>query len=212
MSAESTIKKNGMSFGWELPGNLNPHPLNYRKHGDRQRRAFNETLEKAGWLDALVVNRKTNNVLDGHLRQDESDEARPGEKVPVLWVEIPEEEEAAAIGIMNKIRAMATEDESLEEKLAMEIEKLDAELAQTLFEIEPPEPTNLPPLPSGGKGCIQQRCFKLHDDQAKQVIDALGLAKKKGHGKSKLSDNSNGNALAYICRVFLNLDQDQDHA
>ena len=204
MSVQETIKRNGMAFGWELPGDLNPHPLNYRKHGAQQRKVFNDTLSAMGWLDALIVNRTTNNVLDGHLRQDESDDARPAEKVPVLWITIPEEEEAAAIGVVNKVREMATEDEAMEERLKETIDKHNAKMGEALFNLEPVVPTEFPSLPTGKKDTIQQRCFQLHDEQAKAVIDALAKAKSDGHGKSKLSDNSNGNALAYICRQYLN--------
>jgi len=207
---EDEIGKNGMTFGWEDPATLIPHPSNYRQHGAFQRKAFNTTLKAMGWLEPLVANRITRHVLDGHLRQDDATANRPDEKVPVIWIEIEEAKETAAIGVINKIREMASSDAALEERLALDIEREDEEVARALFAIEQAEPTQLPDLPTGGKGVFQQRCFQLHDDQAKNIIDALAIAKKHGHGKSTLNDNSNGNALAYIARHYINTAADKE--
>jgi hypothetical protein len=204
------IETNGMVFAWEDPSGLIPHPANYRQHGERQRAAFGSTLRKMGWLEPLVANRITRHVLDGHLRQEEGADQRPGEKVPVIWIEIPEDREASALGVINTIREMATNDDALLERLALEIKADDMDIARALFEIEAADPPKADDPTPRAKDVFQQRCFQLHDDQAKNLIDALATAKKHGHGKSSLSTNSNGNALAYIARHYLNTAKEKE--
>jgi ParB-like chromosome segregation protein Spo0J len=61
----------------------------------------------------------------------------------------------------------------------------------------------MPDLPDGDKTEYQQMTFTLHDDQAKQVDMALGAAKAIGPFSDGLNENSNGNALARICALFM---------
>jgi hypothetical protein len=42
----------------------------------------------------------------------------------------------------------------------------------------------------------------LHDEQFEEVEAALDRAKKKGHSQSSINENSNGNALAFVCGFF----------
>jgi len=50
---------------------------------------------------------------------------------------------------------------------------------------------------------FQQMTFVLHDSQIKTVKQAVQIAKKKNKFTDTPNKNSNGNALAYICRSFI---------
>jgi ParB-like chromosome segregation protein Spo0J len=58
-------------------------------------------------------------------------------------------------------------------------------------------------LPDGEKPPFQQMTFTLHDDQAQTVKEALERAKKMGAFVETGNENSNGNALARVCEMFL---------
>jgi ParB-like chromosome segregation protein Spo0J len=60
----------------------------------------------------------------------------------------------------------------------------------------------MPELASGDKQPFQQKTFTLHDEQAEDVDAAVAKAKSIGHGESSVNENSNGNALAFICQSF----------
>jgi hypothetical protein len=60
----------------------------------------------------------------------------------------------------------------------------------------------MPNLADGDKQPFQQMTFTVHDEQAEEVKAALAKAKGLGHGESGVNENSNGNALAYICQSF----------
>lgn len=59
-------------------------------------------------------------------------------------------------------------------------------------------------LPVGEKAPFQQMTFTVSDEQAEQAKAALDAAKKMGPFVDTGNENSNGNALARVCEVFLN--------
>lgn len=61
-----------------------------------------------------------------------------------------------------------------------------------------------PELSDEDKPEFQQMTFTLHDSQAETVKAAMERAKKSGASESDVNENSNGNALAYVCAAFLN--------
>ena len=63
---------------------LDPHPENWRLHGDDQRSALGNVLGKVGWADAIVARKRGDRyqIIDGHLRQE------AGGKIPVLVVDL----------------------------------------------------------------------------------------------------------------------------
>ena len=59
-----------------------------------------------------------------------------------------------------------------------------------------------PALPDGDKAPFVQMTFTLHDEQVEEVKAAMDVAKSLGAYDSP-NENSNGNALARICEMFL---------
>jgi hypothetical protein len=64
------------------------------------------------------------------------------------------------------------------------------------------EESGMPVLSSEDKQPFQQMTFTVHDEQAEEVSAAITKAKGMGHGESGVNENSNGNALAFICQSF----------
>lgn len=58
-------------------------------------------------------------------------------------------------------------------------------------------------LPDEDRAPFQQMTFTLHDSQAEIVKDALRVAQALGDFIDSPNENSNGNALARICELFL---------
>jgi ParB family chromosome partitioning protein len=59
-----------------------------------------------------------------------------------------------------------------------------------------------PELKDGDRAPFRQATFTLHDEQWEEVEAALIKAKAEGGGESAVNENSNGNALAWICGRF----------
>jgi DNA modification methylase len=95
--------------GSEDPAQLLANPRNWRTHPAAQRDALRGSLDTVGWVQQVLVNRTTGHVVDGHARVEEAiSRGEPG--VPVLYVELSEEEEGLVLATLDPIGAMAEQD------------------------------------------------------------------------------------------------------
>jgi hypothetical protein len=88
------------------PTSLKPHPDNPRQHPDYQKAAMRAVLGEIGWLDAIKVNVNTGTIVDGHERHEEA--LAKGSTLPVLWLDLTEEEERKALATFDPLGALAT--------------------------------------------------------------------------------------------------------
>ncbi len=96
------------------------HPDNWRKHTSAQEHALVSLLDSVGWVQDVVVSKRTGYVVDGHLRVLAA--LRKGEDTPVPYaeVDISEHEEALLLATMDPISAMAFADKiALDEIFAL---------------------------------------------------------------------------------------------
>lgn len=108
MSNEYTIKQID-------PNKLLANPLNPRKHGKRQREAYNAFVEKlppnAEWLSTPIFNQQTGHLLDGHMRVEEA--AKAGvTKIPVRVINVDEETEKYILEHFDAVGYLAELDQS----------------------------------------------------------------------------------------------------
>lgn len=88
---------------------LQPNPKNWRTHPDAQRDALRGILAEVGYADALLVRELPDGALqlvDGHLRA----ETTPDAMVPVLVLDIDEQEADKLLLSIDPLSAMATVD------------------------------------------------------------------------------------------------------
>ena len=91
------------------PTELVANPRNWRRHPGSQRKAMRAALEGVGLVAAVIVNRTTGHILDGHMRVEEAVKAGQ-QAVPVLYVELSEHDEAQALATFGPLGAMAVQD------------------------------------------------------------------------------------------------------
>lgn len=87
---------------------LLPNPKNWRTHPTAQLSALEGMLTEIGYADALIA-RETDEglmLIDGHLRA----EATPDAEVPVLILDVNEEEAEKILATLDPLAAMATRD------------------------------------------------------------------------------------------------------
>jgi DNA modification methylase len=91
------------------PAALVANPANWRTHPRDQERALEAALDSVGWVQRVIVNRRTGHMVDGHLRAELAVQA--GEHaVPVLYVDLDEAEERVVLASLDPIGAMAATD------------------------------------------------------------------------------------------------------
>jgi DNA modification methylase len=113
------------------PEQLTAHPLNFRRHPVAQRKALRASIEGHGWV-APVIATVDGTVIDGHARVEEA--LSGGVTVPVVFVDMDDDEAGSMILRLDPIAAMASHDSDvLGELLAREEWAQDEQsLADTL--------------------------------------------------------------------------------
>lgn len=113
------------------PQALLAHPDNWRRHPVAQQRALRSALSEIGWVQSVVVNRRSDRILDGHARVKEAI-ARGEPTVPVTWVDLAEDEERLALATFDAIGSLAEADPAALERLLAGVTTDDADLAALL--------------------------------------------------------------------------------
>lgn len=119
----------------EMPaGEFLANPLNWRIHPKPQQEAMAGALNEIGWIQEVIVNQQTGNLVDGHLRVTLA--LRNGETtpVPVKFVDLTPEEEALALLSLDPIAAMADSDKQKVDELLREVQTGEAGLQAMLDE------------------------------------------------------------------------------
>jgi hypothetical protein len=125
--------------GQEAPDQLLANPANWRIHPKAQQDALAGALDQVGWVQQVLVNRRTGFVVDGHARVALA--LRRGEPtVPVLYVDLELAEEALVLATLDPIGAMAGRDEEKLRALLADVTVDDAGLLALLGDLKGNDP------------------------------------------------------------------------
>lgn len=127
------IKDRIIERGVVDPKKLVPNPKNWRTHSDRQRAALEGVMEEIGFIQQVIVNRRTGHIVDGHLRVKTAIENGMKE-VPVGWVDLTEEEEALALATFDPLGALAGTDAEILDSLLRGVDTENKAVAGLLAE------------------------------------------------------------------------------
>jgi hypothetical protein len=123
-----------VGHGELAPADLVVNPLNWRQHPLHQRQALRDLLDRVGWVQQVVVNRSSGNLVDGHLRaQLALEDNEPS--VPVLYVELTEEEERLVLASLDPLAALAVPDVEQLQALLGELPALEGDLGGMLDDL-----------------------------------------------------------------------------
>lgn len=117
--------------GVEDPTQLLANPYNWRKHPEYQKKALRGALNEVGWVQRTIVNTRTGHLVDGHLRVELALEDGAAE-VPVVYVDLSEEEERIALASLDSITNLAETDQGMIESLLTITEVQNDDLAAFL--------------------------------------------------------------------------------
>lgn len=107
------------------------NPANWRVHPKAQQVALEGVLSEVGWVQDVIVNRTTGHLIDGHLRCQVA--MRNGETtIPVVYVELTEDEEAIILASLDPLAAMAATDKVKLEELLHQVHSDDERVQQMM--------------------------------------------------------------------------------
>lgn len=128
------IKNRIVGSGEEQLDQIMFNPRNWRIHPLSQQDALKGVLEEVGWVQQVIVNKRTGNLIDGHLRCQLA--AREGAKtIPVVYVDVSEDEEALVLATLDPIGAMAATDKQKLDELFRDIQSDDANVQKLMADI-----------------------------------------------------------------------------
>lgn len=110
---------------------LRPHPRNWRTHPQTQRDAMRGMLAEIGYADALLARELpdgTLQLIDGHLRAEIS----PDNEVPVLLVDLSEQEAAKLLALHDPLAGLAEANADALEGLLEHVDTESASLQRIL--------------------------------------------------------------------------------
>lgn len=155
----SWLKSRIAKYGQASPFSLVDNSANYRKHPTAQRRALESTISEVGYVQPVLVNIHNNHIVDGHLRVEIARE-HAVTQIPVVYLDITEDEELYLLSTIDPITNMATIDQKLFDDLlgvissesqiindmweSMQNEKLIASYSSTSYTHEGEQPPTAP--------------------------------------------------------------------
>jgi hypothetical protein len=119
--------------GEENPKELQENPANWRRHPPGQRTVLGQALDEVGWVTQVIKNKRTGNLVDGHVRVELAVE-RDEPSVPVTYVDLSEDEERLVLASLDPIGALAETDAAALDTLLASL-SIDGELNALLQEM-----------------------------------------------------------------------------
>ena len=123
-----------VGHGEEAPDQLLANPANWRIHPKGQQDALAGVLDDVGWVQDIIVNRRSGHVVDGHLRVSLAI-SRNEASVPVVYVDLDEREEALVLATIDPLSAMAATDKEQLDALLREVATGEAAVQAMLSEL-----------------------------------------------------------------------------
>jgi len=189
------IKNRIIGSGEEPLDSILFNPRNWRIHPLSQQDALKGVLEEVGWVQEVIINKRTGHLVDGHLRCQLA--AREGAKtIPVKYVDLSEDEEALVLATLDPIAAMAATDKQKLDELFADIQSENENVRKMMDDIAAKER-----LAYGESGNVEQARKTLAErfivppfsvldarqgywQERKKAWIALGIKSELGRGES----------------------------
>lgn len=129
------VKLRIIGEGAEAPDQLLANPKNWRKHTRQQKAAMLDLLKTVGWVQRVIVNKRTGNMVDGHMRVELAmEQSLPA--VPVVYIDVSQEEEDLLLATLDPLGDLAETDAEKLEELLKELDPDGVALKAILADLE----------------------------------------------------------------------------
>ena len=185
---------------------LIPYVNNSRTHSEAQVLEIASSIKEFGFTNPVLIDDQ-GGVIAGHGRILAAQKLNIKEVPCIVLAGLTEAQKKAYIIADNQLALNAEWDL---DTLRLEVESLkemdfnldflgfDEDIIDKLLDID----AELPDLPDGDRDPFQQKTFILHNEQVDAIDNAIQKAKMDPRIDTGLNENSNGNAIAWICELF----------
>ena len=186
---------------------LIPYVNNSRTHSAEQVTQVASSIKEFGFTNPILLD-ESNSIIAGHGRLLAAQKLGMDEVPTITLVGLTEAQRKAYVIADNQLALNSGWDlDSLRVEIER-LEELDFDLSLLGFEDDVISKlldidAELPELPDGDRDPFQQKTFVLHDEQAGLIDDAILKAKTSPLIDTGMNENSNGNAISFICEQWL---------
>ena len=188
---------------------------NARRRTDRSSELIKESLQRYGAARSIVIDEDNrilagNGTIDGakaagikNVRIIETD---GDEIIAVKRTGLSEEQKVGLALADNRTADLSEWDQAMLHQLSEEHDLtpwFNQEDLAGLLDDDIKALDEMPELSDADKSPLQQQTFTLSDEQAEIVAEAVTVAKDMGPFVDTINENSNGNAIARVCELFL---------
>lgn len=192
---------------------LIPYVNNSRTHSDEQISQVASSIKEFGFTNPVLID-EDGGLIAGHGRVMAAKKLNMDEVPCVVLEGLTKAQKKAYVIADNQLAlnsgwdldTLRLEVETLQElDFDLDLLGFDDDVISKLLDID----CELPELPDGDRDPFQQKTFVLHDEQASAIDEAIKKAKSSPLIDTGLNDNSNGNAISWICEQWLKVANDE---
>ena len=188
---------------------LIPYANNARTHDKEQIKQIASSIKEFGFNAPVLID-SDDGIIAGHGRVKAAELLGLKEVPTITLPHLSETQKKAYILADNRMALNAGWDAELLKLELTNLDELDFDLGLTGFDHDEIklylgniDEVDFPGLADGEKEPFQQKTFTLHDEQVSIIDDAILKAKTYPEYDEGLNENSNGNALSFICSRWL---------
>lgn len=202
-------KKIMLEIVYRKTSELIPYARNSRTHSTEQVQQIAGSIKEFGFTNPILIDEE-GGIIAGHGRVMGANLLKMKEVPTITLYGLTEAQKKAYIIADNKIALNAGWDEDLLRLELLSLDELGFDYSDLGFDFDFDEEFGEDEdfevnLPSGDREPIRNMTFTVSDEQHELIEEALKLAKEYPlQDPAGINENSNGNALYYICEVFKN--------
>ena len=187
---------------------LIPYTNNTRTHSDEQVLQIASSIKEFGFTNPILIDEQ-GGIIAGHGRVMAAKKLNINEVPTITLSGLTEAQIKAYIIADNAIALNSGWNEDLLQLELITLNEMNFDYSKLGFDfdfdIADVEEEFIPDLPSGDREPIRNMTFTVSDEQHELIEKALKDAKLYPlQDPAGINENSNGNALYYICEVFKN--------
>lgn len=188
---------------------LIPYVNNTRTHSEEQVNQIASSIKEFGFTNPILIDTQSG-IIAGHGRLMGAKKLGLKEVPTIILDNLTEAQKKAYIIADNKIALNSGWDEDLLQLELMSLDEMGFDYSDLGFDfdidIEIISDEDFEPnIKMGDREPIRNMTFTVSDEQYELIEEMLKLAKEYPlQDPAGINENSNGNALYYICEVFKN--------
>lgn len=169
----SVWKNRIVGYDLVVPSDVLANPANVRRHGGIQRDVMRGSLDELGFIAPIIINSRTDTLVDGHMRVEEAiSQSTP--VIPAVYVDLSPDEERLALAVLDPIGDLAVNDQERLDDLIASIVTDNGPLNALLASLSG-EDVDSAPIHPPGRSDKRTLVLTYDEDDFSEVVGGLSM-------------------------------------